>query len=133
MLRKTIEDNHDAFHAFVMDPFQQSFDETAWLDRIHEFNGFGQGLATIYLNRVDKKRYAIINNKAVEAVKLLDVVVPATLGKKYAAVRDAWRQLIEWYPEFENLYRTDALSQFLIGEEAGVKWVEDSCLVVGAG
>jgi hypothetical protein len=40
------------------------------------------------------------------------------------AVRDAWRQLIEWYPDFDNLYRADALSQFLIGEDSGKPWAE---------
>ncbi|MBN2562786.1 MAG: AAA family ATPase [Phycisphaerae bacterium] len=125
LFRETLEAEYDEFRAFVLNPFEPDFDLLAWLDRIDEFNGFGQGLATIYLNRVDKKRFAIINNKAVEAVELLGVEVPAALGKKYEAVRDAERQLIEWYPEFDNFYRADALSQFLIGEKAGFRWAEE--------
>ena len=122
MLRETVEGNYEAFREFVMEPFGDSFEEAPWLDRIHEFKGLGQGLATIYLNRVDKARFAVINNKAVEAVELFDVKVPSVLTKKYLAVRDAELQLIEWFPEFGNLYRTDALSQFLIGEPVGEKW-----------
>jgi hypothetical protein len=60
--------------------FGEGFNELQWLDRTKEFPGFGQGLATIYLNRVDKKRFAIINNKAVEAISLFGVQVPVALG-----------------------------------------------------
>ena len=122
--RATIEARYDEFRAFVLEPFAEPFDETQWLERIHEFSHFGAGLATIFLNRVDKARFAIINNKAVEAVALFGVSVPTVLVRRYMAVRDAWRQLIEWYPDFDNLYRTDALSQFLIGEDSGKPWAE---------
>ncbi len=73
LFRKTIEDNYDAFRRFVLEPFSEGFDELKWLERTKEFLGFGQGLATIYLNRVDKERFAIVNNKAVEAMALFDV------------------------------------------------------------
>ena len=123
--RKTIEADYDEFRAFALQPFEPGFNEVQWLESIGRFNHFGQGLATIYLNRIDKKRFVIINNKAVEAVELFGVVVPVVVGKRYEVVRDAWRQLIEWFPEFDNYYRTDALSQFLIGEKAGAKWANE--------
>jgi MoxR-like ATPase len=122
--RATVEEKYNEFRAFVLDPFTRLFNEIEWLPRIQHFPHFGVGLATIFLNRVDKKRFAIINNRAIEAVELLDVSVPAVLGRRYQAVRDAWRHLIEWYPEFDNFYRADALSQFLIGEEVGKPWAD---------
>lgn len=121
--RRTMQERLDEFRAYALEPFQDGFDEVSWLERSKPFAGFGQGLATIYLNRIDKSRFAILNNKAAEAVELLGVDVPAGLGAGYRAVRDAERQLIEWYPEFENFYRADALSQFLIGEAVGKPWV----------
>lgn len=123
--RAAIEDRYDEFRAFAMEPFAESFDEAQWLERIREFSHFGVGLATIFLNRVDKKRFAIINNKADDAVELFDISVPTVLARRYQVVRDAWRQLIEWYPEFDNFYRTDALSQFLIGEDSGKPWAAE--------
>ncbi len=129
--RKTMEERYDEFRVFALEPFGKTFDEAAWLEKIDRFGHFGKGLATIYLNRVDKKRYAILNNKAVDAVRLLGVKVP-TSGhvEKYKSVRDAWQQLIKWYPEFENYYRTDALSEFLIGKKTrskaqGLLWKGD--------
>lgn len=122
--RATIEEKYDKFRLFILEPFTESFDEYRWLERAREFPYFGVGLATIFLNRVDKKRFAIVNNKAVEAVKLFGVSVPTVLVARYQAVRDAWRQLIDWYPEFENFFRTDALSQFLIGEDSGKPWAD---------
>jgi len=122
--RATIEEKYDKFRLFILEPFTESFDEYRWLERAREFPYFGVGLATIFLNRVDKKRFAIVNNKAVEAVKLFGVSVPTGIVARYQAVRDAWRQLIEWYPEFETFFRTDALSQFLIGEDSGKPWAD---------
>lgn len=122
--RTTIEEKYDEFRSFILEPFAEPFDEVRWLERTREFPYFGVGLATIFLNRVDKKRFAIINNKAVEAVELFGVSVSTGLVARYQTVRDAWRQLIEWYPEFENFFRTDALSQFLIGEDSGKPWAD---------
>lgn len=122
LLRSSIEAKYDEFRAFALEPFAEGFDESAWLERIKTFSGFGQGLATIYLNRVDKRRFAIVNNKAVDAVEMLGEQVPSALVNRYSVVRNAWKQLIEWYPEFENFYRADALSQFLVGETLGEKW-----------
>ena len=123
--QKTIEENYDAFHAFALEPFEQGFDELQWLNRTNgSLPGFGQGLSTIYLNRVDKKRFAIVNKKAIEAMSLLGVAVAGTRAEKFRIIRDAERQLIEWFPEFDNFYRADALTQFLIGEPDGEKWAE---------
>lgn len=125
LLKQTLDEKYEAFREFVLQPFSDGFDEVRWLERINEFKGFGQGLATIYLNRVDKNRFAILNNKATEAIALFGVDVPAVIGQRYAAVRNAQRQLIEWYPELANHYRTDALAQFLIGEQQGRRWADE--------
>jgi hypothetical protein len=125
LFRKTVEAKYKDFRNLVLEPFSEGFDELSWLDRTKEFPGFGQGLATIYLNRVDKKRFAIINNKAVEAMSLFGVEVPVALGMRFEAVRDAERQLIEWFPEFDNFYRADALNHFLISEEVGQPWADE--------
>lgn len=123
--QKTIEEKYDEFRNFALEPFNEGFDELKWLERTNEFPFFGQGLATIYLNRVDKKRFAIVNDKAIESMSLFDVQVPASLGSRFVAVRDAARQFIDWFPEFENFYRVDALSQFLIGETVGRRWADE--------
>lgn len=123
--RTALEDKYEMFRKFALDPFDDDFDEARWLERISEFKGFGQGLASIYLNRVDKSRFAIINNKAIEAIKLMDVNVPPTLVGRYEAVKDAENRLIKWFPEFNNFYRTDALTHFLTGEKDGEHWADE--------
>ncbi len=120
--KATIEKNYDDFRRFVLEPFEKDFNETSWLEGIENFKGFGQGLATIYLNRVDKKRFAILNNKAVGAMQLMGVDVPLKLVPRYLAIRDGHKQLIGWYPEFDNFFRADAFTHFLIGEGIGQKW-----------
>ncbi len=114
MLKDTMEKKYDKFRSFVLEPFSENFQVTEWLENIEKFKGFGAGIATIYLHRVDKKRFAIVNEKAKEAVRLFAVQVPSNVPKAYKAIRKTWEQFIQWYPEFDNFYRTDALSHFLI-------------------
>jgi hypothetical protein len=121
-IRQTIESNYEQFRPFILNPFDTNFDEAKWLAGTKNFNYFGVGLATIYLNRVDKKRFPILNNKAADSLGLFGVSLPTDMVKRYQVVREAQQQLIAWFPQFANLYLTDALAQFLIGEVAGEPW-----------
>lgn len=124
MLMASIEANYDSFRSFIMEPFEVGFDDVQWISRINNFKGFGKGIATIYLNRVDKTRFAILNNKSENGIDLFGLKLPTDLTKRYQAVRDAQRQLIDWYPAFDNFFRTDALMHFLIGEQSGQTWAQ---------
>ena len=124
LFKKTIESKYNDFREYILEPFDTDFDVFSWLDRNGDFSGFGMGLATIYLNRLDKNRFVIVNNKAIEAMKLFNIFFPSTLKKRYEILLNAERKLISWYPDFENLYRTDAFTHFLIGVDAGRKWKE---------
>jgi len=68
-----VETRYDEFRAFVLSPFDPNFDVDKWIHRIKEFNHFGIGLATIYLNRVDKRRFPIVNDKVRKALALFDI------------------------------------------------------------
>jgi hypothetical protein len=120
--RQTIETHYDQFRPFVLNPFDSDFDVAQWIDGMKTFKHFGIGLATIFLNRVDKKRFPILNNKAADSLALFDISLPSHAVKRYKAVLDAQQQLINWFPQFDNFYRVDALNQFLIGEKAGQPW-----------
>jgi len=120
--RQTIETYYDQFRPFVLNPFDSNFDVAKWLAGMKAFKHFGIGLATIYLNRVDKKRFPILNNKASDSLALFNIPLPSDTVKRYKAVLEAQQQLISWFPQFDNFYRADALNQFLIGEEEGQPW-----------
>ena len=119
-----VKSNYDRFSSFVQSPFDSNFDEAKWLAGTKAFKYFGIGMATIYLNRIDKKRFPILNNKTADSLALFDVYLPSDTVKRYKAVREAQQQLISWFPQFDNFYRADALNQFLIGEEEGQPWKE---------
>ena len=76
--RQTIESNYDQFRSFVLNPFDADFDEAKWLARRKDFDFFGVGLATIYLNRVDKKRFPILNNNSSRRAVLPAEATPFT-------------------------------------------------------
>jgi hypothetical protein len=123
--RQTIETQYDQFRQFVLNPFDPDFSVEKWLTQIKTFKHFGIGLATIYLNRVDKKRFSILNNKVTKSLALLDVTLPANEAKRYQSVQDAQKQLITWFPAFDNYYRADALNEFFVGNAERRKMVEE--------
>jgi len=77
--RQTIESNYEQFRPFILNPFDTNFGEAKWLAGTKNFKYFGIGLATIYLNRVDKKRFAILNNKAADSLALFAVILPTDI------------------------------------------------------
>lgn len=119
--RQTIEQSYDQFRSYILRPFMAEFDELEWLDQA-KFKYFGIGLATIFLNRIDKKRFSILNKKTGDSLYLFNITLPSNRVKAYQVVRKAQLQLIDWFPEIENFFRADALNQFLIGEKDGEKW-----------
>ncbi len=118
-LKATILGKYDEFRTFILSAFLPDLNVSEWLSQSEGFKSFGRGLATIFLNRVNKDRYAIVNNKTGDALDLLGVKLPSDFVKRYDAVKSAQEQLIDWFPEFENLYRTDAFNHYLIGTEEG--------------
>ena len=120
--REMVTTNYAKFRALALRPFDSDFDDVSWLDETKDFKYFGVGLATIYLNRVDRMRFPILNNKTTDSLALFDITLPTNTVKRYQAIQAAQKQLINWFPQFENYYRADALNQFLIGEEIGQPW-----------
>ena len=118
-MEKAIQANCAGFRALVLQPFQQPFDAEAWLKESDNFAFFGYGIATIYLNRVDKSRFPVENNATREALKKLGVKVPADWIKAYPVVREAHQEIKNADERFENFYRTDAFMYFLNGTEKG--------------
>lgn len=120
--KKTIENNLPAFRSFAMEPWRRDFDPEGWLERIAGFKYFGSGLATIWLNRIDKKLFSVVNGKAEKAVELFRIDIPSKLEQKYRAINLAQKQLLDWHPELNNFFQADTLNHFLIGTEEGIKW-----------
>jgi len=123
--RETINSQYEQFRPFILSPFEAKFDELQWLNRIEDFKYFGKGLATIYLNRVDKKRFPILNNKTAKALQLFDIKLSSKTIERYQDTKAAQQKLIDWFPELENFFRVDALCHFLAGEKEGIKIADE--------
>lgn len=120
-LRENITAHFDEFQARMLAPFAQDFDLEGWLTWSENFKHWGQGIATIYLNRVNKSRFAIVNNKVVNALPYLgfDGPVASKLTKRYSQIFEAERSLLREFPELDNFYKVDALMHFMIGTKSG--------------
>ena len=117
---ENIKSDIKEFKNRILEPFISDFNIENWLNWADNFQYFGQGLATIYLNRVNKQKYAVINNKSLDAYKQLGYnIKTSSLNKKYFSLLDAQKDLIDKFPEIENFYKADAFSHFLIGTDEG--------------
>jgi hypothetical protein len=76
---ETLENNYNAFRAYVLEPFSGNFNVKNWLFyKNSQIRYFGIGISTIYLNRIDKNRYPILNNKTLKGLQQLDFDIPST-------------------------------------------------------
>ena len=122
LFKAYIENNFEKFREFILDPFSQNFDVAKWIKRLKEFKNFGRGAATTYLNRIDNKRFSIFNNKTKDALGKMGIDIDqGKLDDVYLQVIAIQQKVIEDLPEFENLYKLDALNHFIIGVEEGVR------------
>lgn len=118
---QNVHNNYEEFKQKVLEPFKPNFDIIEWLRWSESFKFFGKGLATIYLNRVDKRKYAIVNNKSIDAYKKLGYRISSSpLESTYNDIFDAQTDLIKKYPDLDNYFRADALSHFLIATPEGL-------------
>ena len=119
-LIKNIHDNFTEFKNKILLPFQSNFNITEWLKWTESFTYLGRGLATIYLNRVDKTKYVIVNDKSIKAYKELGYdVVAYPLERTYNDLLHAQTDIRQKYSTLSNFFKTDALTEFLIGQDEG--------------
>lgn len=126
-LLKAVHDDYRSFKDKILEPFNKDFDIYNWLIWAKDFPYFGKGIATIYLNRVDKKRFVVVNNKSIEAYEKLGYTIRHnSLEKTYEDIHSAQTDFIKRFPILNNYYRADALAHFIIGEEEGKNLIESS-------
>ena len=117
---ENVNQKFDEFKAKILEPFSPSFDLDSWLEWSVNFPFFGKGLATIYLNRIDKHKYVVVNNKSVSGLKKLGYKIPSSsLKSQYDAILVSERFLLEKFSALENFFRIDALMHYIIGTEEG--------------
>ncbi len=108
-----------------MKPFEKNFDLDEWLGSIADYKYFGEGVATIYLNRIDRNKYCIVNNKTIDALEKLGFKFSSKFIDRYHQVESAQKKLISKFPLLKNFYKTDALNHFLIGTDEGARLLEN--------
>jgi hypothetical protein len=118
-----VEKNYDTFRLRVLEPFQKDFNLDDWLTWAETIPYFSPGLCTIYLNRVAKHRYVIVNQKSIAGYELLSgQKAPAKFVEKYRAIEAFEKKLLKNFPVLQNFFRVDTLMHFLIGTEEGKKY-----------
>ena len=119
-LEKLLKEDFNKFRAFLLDPFEPNFDEFNWIDRVESFKGFGSGIATIYLNRVDKSKYCVVNEKSIGALEWLGFTIKTKLLDKYIQIKEAEITIQKIFPQLDNFFKLDAFTHFVKGEDVGI-------------
>lgn len=122
---ETVTNKTIGFKEMILKPFIKDFNELAWLKQIDKFSGFGFGIATIYLNRVNKSLYPILNDKTLQALRSLGFNISKTKNiSNYEKVKKYQLNLIREYPVLQDFYKTDALNHFLVAIYQGQTLLE---------
>ena len=115
----TLVNKYSEFREYVMEPFSDTLDVKKWLFyKSGRFYGWGPGIASIYLNRVNKNKYSIINNKTIESLKVLEYKISETINtwKNYSLIQKIQTDLINEYDFLKNYFVVDAINEFIIGK-----------------
>lgn len=114
------------FKQFILKPFQDNFSLKEWFLQLDNYSGFGVGIATIFLNRIDYKKYPIMNNKTLKALNKLGYKISSSKNwTNYDLVKKYQDNLIGDYPILKNYFKADALNHFLVALYQGQELVSD--------
>ena len=81
---------YEEFREKILKPLTTGFNLDSWLQWAESFPFFGKGLASIYLNRVNKHKFVVVNNKSIGGLKKLGYKIPsANLKSQYDAILEA--------------------------------------------
>lgn len=114
------------FKQFVLEPFDSDFNLKDWMKRRNNFYAFGFGIATIYLNRIDRLRYPILNNKTLNALNKIGYKISSSKNfSNYELVKSIQDKLISSFPVLKDYYKADALNHFLIAVYQGQELISN--------
>ncbi|MCF8226477.1 MAG: HNH endonuclease [Bacteroidales bacterium] len=124
--RATVLNDIENFRQYVVKPFQEKFSLKDWFLQVDKYTGFGVGIATIFLNRVDYEKYPIMNNKTLKALKKLGYKISSSKNwTNYELVKKYQDNLITDFPILKNYYKADALNHFLVDVYLGQELILD--------
>jgi len=124
--RDTVLKDFNSFKQFTLKPFQEKFSLKDWFQQLDRFPGFGVGIATIYLNRIDNKIYPIMNNKTLKALNKLGYKISSSKNwKNYKLVKEYQDNLISEYSILDNYFKADALNHFIVAVYQGQELIFD--------
>ncbi len=110
--------NVEKLKTFLLRPFETDFNLDFWLDGIEEFKGMGIGIFSIYLNRINRKKYPVLNGSTVSALSGLSLSINTSRQRKlaYKKLIDFTDKLLEWYPDelFEDKTVWDSCFYFIL-------------------
>lgn len=120
IFKNMVQNDLDKFKKFVLKPFQNNFSLKEWFNELNEYSGFGIGIATIFLNRVNYNKYPIMNNKTLNALNKLGYEISSTKNwKNYELVKKYQDDLINNFSIFQNYFKVDALNHFIVAVYQG--------------
>lgn len=124
--RNTVKKDVDRFRTFVLKPFQTKFSLKDWFLQIEDYSGFGVGIATIFLNRIDYKKYPIMNNKTLKALSKLGYKISSTKNwTNYKLVKKYQDNLINDFSTLQNYFKADALNHFVVAVYQGQELISE--------
>ena len=122
----TLEKNLNNFRKYILLPFQDEFSLQDWFAQRKEFPGFGVGIATIFLNRIDCNKFPVMNNKTIKALNKLGYKITSSKNfENYKLVKKYQNNLITEFPELQNYYKSDAFNHFVVAVYQGQELISN--------
>jgi len=126
LFKDSVVSDFDSFKTIIFEPFKSNFNLEDWFTLVKNFNGFGFGISTIYLNRVNRNKFPILNSKTINALNKLGYHFSSSKNlRNYKKVEIVQKELIKEFPNLNDFYKVDALNHFVIAINKGKQLITD--------
>ncbi len=112
---------------FLLRPFEHGFDLNLWLDESNRnFRGMGIGIFSVYLNRINRKKFPVLNRSTADS--LFELYLPINTSRQiklsYNKLIDFTDKILEWYPNtiLDDKTVWDSCFYFISTELEGKPW-----------
>ncbi len=113
------------FKEAVLTIFKNNFDLESWWESMNNFPGFGIGIRSIFLHRVNPQKYVICNDKSIDGFKLVGYIDKEKSNKfqRYLNAKDIIDEFIRDTNENLTYYQVDSIWEYIVGQGLGYEYL----------
>jgi 5-methylcytosine-specific restriction protein B len=125
--RKSLIENINLFRNQLLSIFDADFDLKKWWLEMNKMDHFGIGTRSIFLHRINPKKYWICNDKSLAGLVEIGYLktIKSDTFEKYIQIKEILDKVIQDSSFNMNYFQIDSLFEYIIGMDEGKIWLNE--------